>query len=291
MSIRQMEFVLEVAKQKSFTKAAKKLKIAQPSLSQSILNLENQLKLKLFERQSPLKLTQEGEMYVQKAKVILEAYHELNAELSNAAGLKNDSICIGFSQNGYKMIPHALPKFCRQFSRANISIKQPHSTLEIREMLLNGDIDLGLLILPLNTDELEYISIKRSKIYACVSAQSTIAKKYKKSSKISLKELENEKFILPTHSQRNRAVLDAAFSRAGYTPNVLCETQIFDIAISMAASGVGVCFSLAEAVGKNDDVVLFDLGETSLDKELVIAYKKGKKLSKLAKEFIKIAKQ
>ncbi|BCX78731.1 LysR family transcriptional regulator [Campylobacter sp. 19-13652] len=291
MSLRQMEFVLAVADSLSFTKAAKRLGVSQPSLSQSVLNLESELKVRLFERQSPLKLTLEGELYVQKARLIMEAYYDLNSELSSLVALKSDSVRIGFSQNGYKMIPGALAKFCRRFSRANIKITQPHSTLQIRQMLLDGEIDLGMLILPLDTAELEYESIKRSKLYACAGANSALGRRYRSFSRVSLVDLKDEKFILPARSQRNRAILDAAFARAGYEPNVLCEVQTFDVATAMAASGVGVCFTLAEAASSGDEMVLLDVGETGLDKELVIAYKKGKKLSRLESEFIKIAKQ
>ena len=118
--------------------------------------------------------------------------------------------------------------------------------------------------------------------------------KYKnQDAKISLKELKNEKFVLPKESQRSRTEIDLAFKKAGFTPKIFCETETFDIANSIVASGYGACFTIPQFIkeDKADKVRLFDIGEPTLAKTLILAYKEDKKLSKLAQEFIKIAKE
>ncbi|MGH1601496.1 hypothetical protein [Campylobacter majalis] len=80
---------------------------------------------------------------------------------------------------------------------------------------------------------------------------------------------------------------------AEFKPKILCETETFDVANAIVASGVGACFSISGLIkeDKKDKIKLFDIDEPSLAKTLVIAYKKDKKLSELTSEFIKMAKE
>ncbi|WP_297937322.1 LysR family transcriptional regulator [uncultured Campylobacter sp.] len=89
MNLRQMELVLKVASEKSFTKAANALKVPQPSLSQSILNLEKEIGMPLFNRgTNPISLTNAGEIYLSKAKLVFDVLEDLNTELSELVGAK-----------------------------------------------------------------------------------------------------------------------------------------------------------------------------------------------------------
>lgn len=296
MSLRQMEFVLKIAEYRSFTKAANKLKITQPSLSHAILSLEENLGLTLFDRTTPIKLTRAGEIYVSKAKLIIDLYDDLNSELQDISGKKTGEIRIGFSTNGYMILSDVLPKFCRRFPSVNIKIEQTRSLAKIRQMILDNEIDIGLFISPIEADELETEVIKTEKMYIALCLAHELSQKYKSCGmhpKISLNELKNENFILQKSTQRTRAEIDEVFKKAGFEPNIICETEIFDIAISMAASGAGAYFCLQSYIKNDvlDQITLFDIDEPSLDKTTMVAYKKGKKLSKLAKEFIQIAKE
>lgn len=296
MNLRHMELVLKAAELKSFTKAANALKVPQPSFSQSILNLEKELGVPLFDRSTnPISLTNAGQIYHSKAKMIFEILDDLNLKLSELKGAKSGKIRIGFSQNGYSMLPEILPKFCKRFSGANIKILQVFSTLKIRKMLLDEEIDIGMLILPIDTNDLEYEIIKSQDIFVALPILHPISQKFKNVAqpKISLKELENEQFILPDTHQRSRKLIDEAFKKAGIKPQILCETETFDIANSIVANGVGACFTIPQLLNseKAERLTLFDIGEPSLNKTLVLAYKKGKKLSNLAMEFIKMARK
>ena len=164
-------------------------------------------------------------------------------------------------------------------------------------MLLDGDIDIGTLILPLNTDELAYKILKEEQVCLALPITHPLAQKTKKRVKgypsISLSELKNEKFILPKNTQRSRSIFDTIFKNAGYEPNVFCETETFDIANSIVASGLGACFTLPQFIkeDKEDKLMLFSIDEPLLNRTVVLAYRKDKRLSKIAHEFLAIAKR
>ena len=286
-----------VAKLKSFTKAANKLKIAQPSLSQSINILEKQIGVPLFDRSTtPISLTHAGEIYLSKANAIIELYNDLNVQMRDVTGFENGKLRLGITQTGYHFIHDALSIFYKKFPNTDLKITQVFSTLNLKKMLLDGDIDIGTLILPLHTDELNYKVIKEDQACLALPITHPLAQKAKKKMKgyplIALSELKNEKFILPKDSQRSRAIYDAIFKKAGFEPNVFCETETFDIANSIVASGIGACFTLPQFIkeDKEDKLMLFSVDEPLLTRTVVLAYRKDKRLSKIVHEFIAIAK-
>jgi len=297
MSLKQIECVVMVAKLKSFTKAANKLKIAQPSLSQSINILEKQIGVPLFDRSTtPISLTHAGEIYLSKAKAIVELYNDLNIQMKDVTGFENGKLRLGFSQTGYHFIPDALSQFYKKFPHADIKVTQVFSTLKLEKMLLDGDIDIATLMLPLSTKELSYKVIKEEQALLALPITHPLAQKAKKRAKgypsIVLSELQNEKFILPKDSQRSRPIFDHIFQKAGFEPIIFCETETFDIANSIVASGIGVCFTLPQFIkeDKQDKLALFSIDEPLLSRTVVLAYRKDKRLSRIAHEFIVIAK-
>lgn len=297
MSLKQIECVVMVAKLKSFTKAANKLKIAQPSLSQSINILEKQIGVPLFDRSTtPIRLTHAGEIYISKANAIIELYNDLNVQMRDVTGFENGKLKLGITQTGYHFIHDALSIFYKKFPNTDLKITQVFSTLNLKKMLLDGDIDIGTLILPLHTDELNYKVIKEDQACLALPITHPLAQKAKKKMKgyplIALSELKNEKFILPKDSQRSRAIYDIIFKKAGFEPIVFCETETFDIANAIVASGIGACFTLPQFIkeDKENKLMLFSVDEPLLNRTVVLAYRKDKRLSKIAHEFLAIAK-
>lgn len=297
MSFKQIECVVMVAKLKSFTKAAQKLKIAQPSLSQSINILEKHLGVPLFDRSTtPISLTHAGEIYLSKANAIIDLYNDLNVQMRDVTGFENGKLRLGITQTGYHFIHDALSTFYKKFPKTDLHITQVFSTLNLKKMLLDGDIDIGTLILPLNTDELAYKILKEEQVCLALPITHPFAQKVKKRSKgypsISLNDLQNEKFILPKDTQRSRSIFDTIFKKAGFEPNVFCETETFDIANSIVASGIGACFTLPQFIkeDKQDQLMLFSLDEPLMTRTVVLAYRKDKSLSRIAHEFLAIAK-
>ncbi|WP_169778016.1 LysR family transcriptional regulator [Campylobacter curvus] len=296
MNLRYMEFIVTLAETRSFTKAAKKLKMSQPLLSKSIISLENELKISLFERTTPLTLTKAGEIYAAKAKIMLETFEELNDQIKELNGIMTGKVRIGFSQTGYNLMPSILPKFCKKFPKADIKIVQAFSALNVRDRLIKDELDLAMLVYPMDTQGLEYQVIKEDKLYLVLPVTHELVKKYKNDDdrypKIELKELKNEKFILPNAYQRERFEFDKIFKKAGFAPNIFCESETADITVSIVASGVGACFVPPQFIKGEvkERVMLFDINEPLLKQTLILAHKQDKKLSKLALEFIKMAK-
>jgi len=260
--------------------------MAQPSLSQSINTIEKQLGVPLFDRTTtPISLTHAGEVYLSKAHAIIELYNDLNIQMRDVTGFENEKLRLGFSQTGYHFIPNA-----------DIKVSQVFSTLKLEKMLLDGDIDIATLILPLSSTELQYKIIREEQALLALPITHPLAQKAKKRAKgypiVALSDLKNEKFILPKESQRSRPIFDKIFKKAGFEPHIMCETETFDIANSIVASGIGACFTLPQFIkeDKADKIMLFNIDEPLLQRTVVLAYRKDKRLSRIAHEFFSMAK-
>ncbi|MGH1600142.1 LysR family transcriptional regulator [Campylobacter majalis] len=99
-----MQIAVSIAELKSFTKAAEKLGVSQPSLSKSVSLLEDELGAELFDRKNGLSLTYAGEIYISKAKNLLRLNSELNSEIRNLSSLKKGKISIGVTTLSFKFI-------------------------------------------------------------------------------------------------------------------------------------------------------------------------------------------
>lgn len=299
MGLRQLEYMLKVAEEQSFTKASLKLKIAQPSLSQYILNLEQDLGVTLFNRTTnPITLTHAGEVFSIKAREILMLNKELTMQMQDIAGLRKGKLKIGISQTGADFVPKILSSFHQKFPNVEIELIEAYSSKEMEKILQDNVIDIGTLILPIETDNLSYDIIQEEQYLVALPINHPFVSQIRKEShdmypEISLQLLKNEQFVLPKASLRIRFIFDKVFHEAGFIPNILCETQTMDVANTIVASGMGVCFILPQniRVGIKDKLALFSLSNSVVSRTLVLAYKKEKYLPKIALEFLSIAKQ
>lgn len=161
MNINQVEYIVAIADFKSFSKAADHCCVSQPSLSIQITNLEDELNMQLFDRKSkPIQPTAHGEEIIAQARVVLKEWNNLKA-LSNGYSNKIvGSLNLGVIPT---VAPYLVPKFLSNLSQAypdlHISITEL-TTSQIKQQLLEGKLDLGILVTPL-----EDATLKESPIY------------------------------------------------------------------------------------------------------------------------------
>ena len=143
MTPQQIEYVLLVAQLRSFSKAAQKLYITQPSLSKYIINIERQLGTEIFDRSTtPISLTAAGEAYVATARQIKAAQDDLANRIADMQNLRAGTLKIGAStfRTSY-MLARSISQFCREHAGVEVSIADNNSE-NLKEMLRAGQIDL-----------------------------------------------------------------------------------------------------------------------------------------------------
>ncbi|MDU2064343.1 MAG: LysR family transcriptional regulator [Sporomusaceae bacterium] len=301
MDRRQIAYVLKVAEAKSFSQAAKQLYISQPSLSQYIINIEKQLGASLFDRgTTPLTLTLAGEKYVATASKILALEAELDQEIADIAQLKKGRLTIGSSPfRSTHFLPQILPRFKAKFPGVEIVLAEG-MTAELEMLALNGQTDFSIGLLPVDENLFHYEPIFTEEIVAAIPASHPLSQEYGKCKskkvrpQISLTALKDQPFIMVKSGQRlHQRILDLC-AAVGFKPRITLESQSMESTEALVAAGLGVTLLPDTLIGRHqllEPPCYFSLGDPAPTRTAVILYRKGRYLSRAAREFIDLTKE
>jgi LysR family hydrogen peroxide-inducible transcriptional activator len=290
LEFRQILYALKIAEEKNFSRAAEKLHIAQPSLSQQLSKLEKELGISLFDRTtSSVELTYAGERFIETAGKIIDLSEQLKKEMQDISEIKKGKLVVGsMPMTGAHLLPKVLPVFQKNYPGIEITLIE-ETSFDLTALTLKGKTDISLLSLPLPEDQLEWIHIYDEEI--CIALPPGDPRAGKR--KIELVELKNEPFILLKKGQGLRNMAFDLCSAAGFIPNVAFESSNVETVQSLVAAGMGVAFVPRFVAWTTRSSVLPSYA--SLDpvvvRTLVLAYKKGRYLSKAAEAFIKLVKE
>ncbi|MBB6014031.1 LysR family hydrogen peroxide-inducible transcriptional activator [Aquamicrobium lusatiense] len=149
MNLRELEYLVALADQRNFHRAAAACGVSQPTLSAQIRKLEQELGVALFERAPRrLILTQAGEAAVRRARTVLDEVAQLRDEAARHSAGATRRLHLGvFPTLGPYLLPHVVPRFMRAFPATEILLTEEKSSILLRR-LIDGQIDAVLLAMP-----------------------------------------------------------------------------------------------------------------------------------------------
>jgi LysR family hydrogen peroxide-inducible transcriptional activator len=249
MEVHQLRYFCAVARHGSFTRAAAAEHIAQPSLSQQILKLEDELGTQLFDRlPKSVRLTQFGSAFLVRAQEILRQLGEAKTEIQEMAGAEKGEVTLGVIPTiAPYFLPSAFSTFAKQHQGIVINVIEDITPVLLQK-LSAGTIDLALLALPVPGHELVSIEILREPLFAAFPGNHRLA--HRKS--IELAEFREEPFLLLKEGHCFRENALAACRRSRVVPNVVFESGQFATILAMVASGMGVSVVPAMAAQTTD---------------------------------------
>ncbi len=290
MELRQLLYTLKIAEEKSFSRAADKLHIAQPSLSQQLSKLEQELGVKLFQRNtSTVELTYAGASFIQHAQKIMDAVAQLRQEMDDISQLRAGRVVVGSMPiTGSHLLPYVLPAFKEAYPDIEITLLEDTS-LNLEKLTAGGGTDLSLLSLPLQEPTLAYEPIGEEIIDLAVPPNHRLASSGEARSGVKLEQLRDEPFIVLKKGQGFRKLTVDLCRGAGFEPNVVFESNNIETVQSLVAAGMGITLVprfIARAKRSELIPAYLPLAEPVPSRTLVIAYRKGRYLSKAAEAFI-----
>jgi LysR family transcriptional regulator, hydrogen peroxide-inducible genes activator len=237
MQIHQLRYFCAVARTGSFTRAAQQEHLAQPSLSQQIRKLEDELGTKLFDRLGrTVRLTQLGEAFLPRAEAILRQVTWAKLEIQEMAGTERGKLVIGAIPTiAPYFLPSSLASFAQKFPRVQVSVIE-EVTDELLKRIHEGTIDLALLALPVPATHCLCHELFRERLYVVLPRSHRFASL----SKIHLKQIESDPFLLLKEGHCFRENTLSACSRARIRPNVIFESGQFTTILAMVSAGSGV---------------------------------------------------
>lgn len=300
MNTRQLEYVLTVAHEKSFSKAAQVLHISQPSLSQYIQRLEDELETQLFDRSSvPLKLTYTGTLFCSTAKECLSLQKQLFAQLKDVANTNSGHISIGVSpyRTTY-LLARALHEYRRQYPNIEIELNE-QSNYALENLLMEGDVDVAITALPMQNDHLVHKVLFEEKIVLAVPPTGfehllPPGADNARLPAVALGLFKDAPFVALSEDYRIYKIMMELCEQAGFSPNIILYCRNIEAVRAMVVEGLGVSllpYNPYIFSNTRKHPAYYTLNEMFPSREVAVSYKKNRYLSSAAKAFIRILKE
>jgi DNA-binding transcriptional LysR family regulator len=247
MEIHQLRYFCAAAETGSFTRGARREHVTQPTLSQQLLKLENELGTKLFDRrQHRIQLTTSGRTFLRSVKLILTQLSEAKQEIRKSSKERGGSIAVGSTPT---LTQYLLSPIVRKFSRSHPSIKiQIVEDVQVRLLsaLRSGLLDLALVHLPISGGGFRTEMVMRQSLYVAVpKTHSLVGCK-----QVRLSQLRDDAFLVLREGLRFGTIAREALRRAQIDPEVVFEGSSIDNVLAMVSAGTGISLVPEMAVVK-----------------------------------------
>ncbi|MGD8190440.1 LysR family transcriptional regulator [Brevibacillus ginsengisoli] len=289
MDLRHLSYFLEVAKQKSFTKASETLHVSQPSISKMVKDLETELGVSLIDRSfKQIELTDAGEVVLERAQRIIQSTDLLLDELDDLMNIKRGKISIGLPpMAGARRFPKILGEFNEKYPAITMQLVEMGAK-KVESLVEMGEVDIGVVLSSECHQQFESFRFGGNFIVLAVHSNHPLA--YRES--VSLEELREERFIMfPEDFSLQQLLLDHC-EKAGFHPHIVYQSSQWDFICQMVLAKLGIAF-LPESITR--ELKYEDLRTVSLTPsirwELSLIWRKDKYLSFAAREWIKFAQE
>ncbi|HLR70200.1 MAG TPA: LysR substrate-binding domain-containing protein [Pseudogracilibacillus sp.] len=285
MELRQLEYFMAVCKELHFTKAAEKLNIAQPTLSQQIKVLEDEVGVPLFDRiGKKTALTEAGKILLNHSQRVFHEIGQAQAALRDLNGLQRGKLTIGSLLTCVNyLLPPAIVEFKQLYPNIELSV-QGLRTEEIETGLLDNDLDLGITFLPVDDEEMESIPLFTEELALVTSSNHPFAK---------LQELEMEMVgnmptVLLPENFFLRQLIDTYFAKLGIMLEPTLEMTTLDSLIQMVVEEIGVTILPEPYLDSldNNKIVKVKLVHPTPKRQIGFVYRKNKFMCTATSTFI-----
>ena len=295
---REMEYLLRIRREKGIARAAQSLYIAQPSLSQILMKLEEECGFALFTRENDgVRETNEGSRFLDQVEELAGIYRKMRRQLEEFQQLKRGLVSFGIPINlGTSLLPDILPRFSALYPGVEVRFFENNS-VELDRMVLEGRTDFNIMHFqsPKETLEYEIMGVDPFCLAAPSSWGERLGLKEGAIGKRELKELEPEPFIMVARGQKLRQTADEILSQAQVKPKVLCSTKSMETAKRLVAACMGLTLlhmSYTTLLSDRKGILCVPISEElEASWKIVIAYPKGEELPCCCREFLRLLRQ
>lgn len=293
MNEKHMQYVLTVLKEGSFTNAAKKLYVSQPSLSQIIKTAESNLGAPIFDRSTdPITLTPAGQLYVEAARQVTTISTNLRKQVEELSKEEFGTIRLGISvQRGMELLPELYPRFKKRFPHVGLELhEQGSATME--KSILEGEVGIALLTTFPRHEELVYDLIQEEKLVLIVNRECELAKRIAPGTPIDILEARDETFISSQSGHSVRTIQDSLFIARDMKPKIDLVTISIEVGKHVVAASpvVMACPDSYVETDNSPDSAYFSYPILGVEnpRHFYACYRKDMYLTKYMKGFLEI---
>lgn len=300
MADKPFQYIQTLLEAGSFSRAAKRLNISQPSLSQFIMRLEKDVGATLVDRVAkPLRLTPAGECWIEAEKNVNKIRALSRVQIHDMGSGITGRLVVGTPKyfEGYFLV-NALPPFMKEFPGVELVIEQG-SGVDLEESVADGRLDLAIVPNPRNlpnitTEELyseECLIALRADDPMCSQAVENRASSYPV---LDFRLFDGKPFVTVKHDLRMRSVFDDLCAKAHVKPKVMLETGDLATCLALTDEKVGptlVTNTLARLFAPKFPLRFFSIRPKIPDSDIRVVYRSNRYVSKAARALIDCMKK
>lgn len=291
-------YFLQIAECRSISRAAERLYISQPALTKYLRNLEEDLGIRLFTRtQGELKITDAGKYFYEYVQRVQNEERNLRTRIAEIQFEGRASLRIGMPLwRSSVMLPDFLHMFLQEYPLISIELMEG-SAAKLEAALMNEDVDLCIMNLPVSYANVSYLPVAEEYIYLMGSRENELVKKICAEHpdcvhpNVDIRQFAQQPFVLTQPGQHITEYINTMLSRNDMVLDCILRTSNVTTAVNMAACNLGFTF-IPEAGTHSrffplQDTVLFTVNDPPLRCTLAAVYKRSVYLSKAAQIFIR----
>ena len=285
MELRTLRYFTVVARELNITRAAEKLNMSQPPLSNQIKALEEELGVQLFIRgKRHLELTEEGALLLRRAVQMQELADKTRQELASLREGMTGTIYLSMVEGRAPFLAAQwIAGFREEFPLVRYNLWNGSSD-DVLDRLRKGLADLAVIAAPYDTEHLEGFSVGQEPWAAMFHPDHPLAKEPGEA--IPLSSLVGEPLIVPSRKSRIESIR-RWFGEIGAEPRILCEMSNYMDAVALTSQGVGVSI-FPQTVGVSNGLVVSKVvTQPARQAEYILVWNKGQAPSGLTREFIR----
>ena len=292
MNMKQALYFKTIAKYGTITAAAKQLYISQPSLSQTLRQIEDEVGTPLFDRStSPFHLTYAGERYLSAIEAMLEIEARLKSEIDSIRHDDGGRLRLGISvTRATQVLPDVIPIFSKAYPNVTLELTEtPSANLE--GLLQKGQVDLALAALEANEANIAYELIEKESIGILAGKDCSLTQRIPSGTPIQLDEAVKESFVSLDSSHSSRIIQDRLFRRYNIHPRILLETSALEVGRRVALKS-GSCMILPDVYADdfvfNSGGAFYPLKDYENHRHFYACYRNDENTKKYVRDFVSI---
>jgi LysR family hydrogen peroxide-inducible transcriptional activator len=290
MELRQLRYFIAVAEMRSFTKAAARCGVSQPSLSQQIQKLERDVGQPLVDRLGRgLKLTEAGTALYERATAIVDAVDDARQHVQHGEDWQSGPVSIGAIHSiAPYLLPQVVARLCEQLPRARVMVEE-RLTEQLVERCLAGELDVAIVALPIAEPRVRLAPLFREKLLAALPSRSKLAK----CKRLSLDDLMTEPFVLLDEMHCLGQQTLRLCTDHNCTPAVSCRTAQLLTVQEFVALGRGVSLvpEMAARGDRDRRRVYRPLRGTSFEREIAAMWRPRYRPKRLVEAVLEVLRE
>lgn len=290
MDMNQLEVLLAVAQEKSFSRAAERLHRTQPAISQAIRRLETEIGEPLFDRSSKDgTMTAAGRLLLGHAQQMLNLRHSAHAAIKELKGLHRGKLSLSANEYTVLYLLPLLPMFRARHPHIKIEVKRSLAS-RISSEILARETEVGIVSFKPNDKAIASVAVLTDELALIVSPTHPLAVKQV----VSVRELGAESFIAHNVPSPYREKVVRTFEKYRTPLNIALEMPTLEAIKRFVEAGMGVALVprlAAQTEIARGQVAALTVREMKLERKLYLVYRKSATLSHAARAFLRVARE